>query len=218
MHRLRTRGVFLSDISVPIQRETAIVGYAFAVVGGPVFGPIDGGAIVQSYLRWRWTAYLAGIMMIFILLLDVLILDESYPPVLLVYKARRLRVMTSNWSLHAKFGEWDVSIKEMGIKFGVRPFQMLATPVCFCVGLYAPFVYGILYGNLAAFLIEFQEERRWDELIGALPFLALLVGILFGGAANVANQRFYNRRLLASGSKSIPEARLPQMMIGGVVF
>lgn len=35
----------------------AIVGYAFAVVGGPTLGPIAGGAIVSSYLRWRWTEY-----------------------------------------------------------------------------------------------------------------------------------------------------------------
>ena len=30
-----------------------------AVVGGPVLGPIVGGAIVQSYLRWRWTEYVS---------------------------------------------------------------------------------------------------------------------------------------------------------------
>lgn len=37
----------------PTERGTAIVGYAFAVVGGPVLGPIVGGAVTQSYLRWR---------------------------------------------------------------------------------------------------------------------------------------------------------------------
>lgn len=211
-------GGVLSDIWAPTQRGTAIVGYALAVLGGPVLGPIVGGAIVQSYVRWRWTEYLTGIMMMFILVIDVLVLDESYPPVLLVYKARRLRIATSNWALHAEFEQWDVAFKEMAIKFGVRPFQMLATPTCFCVALYASFVYGILYGNLAAFPIEFQEERGWNPVIGALPFLALFIGILLGGAANVLNQRFYNRQLVANGSRAVPEARLPPMMIGGVVF
>lgn len=42
---------------------------------------------------------------------------------------------------------------------GVRPFQMLLTPICFSVALYASFVYGILYANLAAFPTEFEEER-----------------------------------------------------------
>ena len=50
-------GGVLGDIWAPEQRGTAIVFYAFAVVGGPVLGPIIGGAVVQSYLRWRWTEY-----------------------------------------------------------------------------------------------------------------------------------------------------------------
>lgn len=78
--------------------------------------------------------------MLSMLFLDVLILDESYASRLLVYKARRLRFETGNWALHAKFGEWDVSLKVMAIKFGVRPFQMLMTPTCFFVALYASFV------------------------------------------------------------------------------
>lgn len=69
-------GGVLSDIWAPEQRGTALVGYAMAVVGGPVLGPIAGGAIVQSYLGWRWTEYLTGIMMMFFLTLDVFFLDE----------------------------------------------------------------------------------------------------------------------------------------------
>ena len=205
-------GGVLGDIWAPTQRGTAIVAYAFAVVGGPVLGPIVGGAVVQSYLRWRWTEYLTGILMMFILTLDILILDESYPSRLLVFKARRLRFETGNWALHARFEEWDVSIKEMVVKFGVRPFQMLVTPICFCVALYASFVYGILYANLAAFPIEFEEERGWNLLVGALPFLALLVGILLGGVVNVFNQSYYNNCFKANGNKPVPEARLPPMV------
>ncbi|KAL8692377.1 MAG: hypothetical protein Q9218_002596 [Villophora microphyllina] len=211
-------GGVLGDIWAPEVRGTAIVGYAFAVVGGPVLGPIVGGAIVQSYLRWRWTEYLTGIMMMFILVLDVLILDESYPPRLLVYKARRLRIETGNWALHAKFEEWDVSLKELVIKFGIRPFQMLLTPICFFVALYASFVYGILYANLASFPIAFQEERGWNQVVGALPFLALLLGIIVGGAANILNTNFYNKRFIANGRRAVPEARLPPMMVGSLFF
>ncbi|KAL9580053.1 MAG: hypothetical protein Q9212_004722 [Teloschistes hypoglaucus] len=211
-------GGVLGDIWAPEVRGTAIVGYAFAVVGGPVLGPIAGGAIVQSYLGWRWTEYLTGIMMMFILLLDVLILDESYPPRLLVFKARRLRILTGNWALHAKFEEWDISLKELVVKFGIRPFQMLLTPICFFVALYASFVYGILYANLASFPIAFQEERGWNQVVGALPFLALMLGIIVGGVANVLNSKFYNKRFIANGRRPVPEARLPPMMLGSLFF
>lgn len=229
-------GGVLSDLWSPEQRGAAIVGYALAVVGGPILGPIVGGAIVQSYLGWRWTEYVrsatnltgptnadmreqvTGIYMVFILALDVLLLDETYPAVLLVYKAQRLRHQSGNWALHAEHEEWDVGFKEMANKYLVRPFALLATPICFCVALYASFVYGILYLSLAAFPIEFEEERGWNQLVGELPFLALLVGIFGGAATNLFNQRFYIKRYKANNNRAVPEARLPPMMFGSVVF
>lgn len=112
-------------------------------------------------------------------------------------------------------------------------FSNASNPICFCVALYASyvnqsamvansiflwnwhknrFVYGILYANLAAFSVEFQDERGWNLLIGALPFPALFIGILLGGAVNVFNQSYYNSCLKANGNKPVPEARLPPIV------
>ncbi|KAJ5279865.1 MFS multidrug transporter [Penicillium angulare] len=211
-------GGVLSDIWSAEQRGAAIVGYAMAVVGGPVIGPIAGGAICQSSLGWRWTQYITGIMMMLFLVMDLLFVDESYPPVLLLYKARRLRFESGNWALHARHEEWDVTFKELGNKYLIRPFALLATPICFLVALYASFVYGILYLSLAAFPIVFQEIRGWNQVVGALPFLAYLVGILIGACVNLANQRFYISRFKANNNRPVPEARLPPMMVGSVMF
>ena len=208
----------MSDIWSPKSRGTAIVFYAFAVVGGPVFGPIVGGALVVSGVSWRWTQFISGIFMTIVWFLSIMILDESYPPALLKHKATRLRIRTGNWALHARHEEWDPSLKEMVVKFGVRPLRMLLTPICFFVAIYASFVYGLLYGNLAAFPIVFEQERGWNALVGSLPFLGLLVGMVFAGLVNVINQRFYNSRFEANGSKPVPEARLPPMMIGSIFF
>lgn len=154
----------------------------------------------------------------FFLTLDVLFLDESYPPALLVTKARRLRYESGNWALHARHEEWDVTLKELGNKYLVRPFQLLATPICFLVALYASFCYGILYLSLASFPIEFQEVRGWNQVVGALPFLSYLIGIVFGAFINLYNQRFYIRRFKANNYRAVPEARLPPMMIGSILF
>ena len=188
------------------------------MVAGPTLGPIIGGAFITAGIGWRWVQYLTGILMMVVWVFDILILDETYAPVLLVYKARRLRIKTGNWALHAKHEEWDPSIKEMVLKFGVRPFQMLLTPICFSMALYASFCYGLLYANLAAFPIVFQEKRGWNPLVGSLPFLGLLVGNILGGLANMANQKYYNRRYVANNHVSVPEARLPPMMVGSVFF
>ena len=65
-------------------------------------GPVVGGAITSSDLRWRWIEYLTGIVLMAQLVLDLILCDESYAPTLLVYKARRLRHESGNWALHAK--------------------------------------------------------------------------------------------------------------------
>ena len=150
--------------------------------------------------------------------LGIIFLDESYPPVLLVYKSRRLRMQSGNWGLHTEHEEWDVTLRELASRYLVRPFQLLLTPICFAIALYASFVYGILYLSLASFPIEFQEGRGWNQLVGALPFLGLLVGFLLGAAVNILNQRFYIQRFRANGNRPVPEARLPPMMLGSVFF
>lgn len=145
-------GGVISDLFPSTQRGIAIASYAMAVVLGPVFGPIVSAAlVVQPSLRWRWTEYLTGILQLFVLAMGVIFVDESYPPRLLVYKARRLRHQSGNWALHAKFEEWDVSIKELASKFLVRPLQLLMTPICALIALYASFCYGILYMQLGEF-------------------------------------------------------------------
>ncbi|KAJ4291214.1 hypothetical protein N0V88_006209 [Collariella sp. IMI 366227] len=172
----------------------------------------------QPSLGWRWTEYLAGILQCSILLLAVIFIDETYPPKLLVYKARRLRVESGNWALHARFEEWDVSVGELARKFLIRPVQLLCTPICFLVALYASFCYGILYMQLGSIPIIFGEIRGWSPIVATLPFLCIFIGAILGCAANVYNQLLYNKAYHAAGNRAVPERRLPPMMIGSVLF
>ncbi len=153
-----------------------------------------------------------------ILIIAILTVDESYYPVLLVYKARRLRHEKGNWALHAKHEEWDISFQQLATKYLIRPFQLLATPITACMAAYASFVYGIFYLCFAAFPIEFQEERGWNALVGSLPFLATLLGCVTGAIANSMNTKYYISRMKANNRRPVPEARLPPMMFGAIVF
>ncbi|KAI0131958.1 major facilitator superfamily domain-containing protein [Xylariales sp. AK1849] len=212
-------GGVLGDLYTPEYRGIAMAGYALAVVGGPTLGPIVSVAVViQPELGWRWTEYLTGMLQSFVLLMAIIFIDESYPPKLLVAKARRLRHETGNWALHAKFEEWDVSISELIHKFLVRPVQLLCTPICFLVALYASFCYGILYMQLGSVPIIFGEVRGWSQLPAELPFIAILLGSLTGAAINIANQVYYNKAYHAAGDRAVPEKRLPPMMFGSILF
>lgn len=212
-------GGVLGDLFSPAYRGIAMAGYALAVVGGPTVGPIVSAAVVQvPYLGWRWTEYLTGILQSAVLLFAVVFIDETYPPVLLVAKARRLRHDTGNWALHARFEEWDVSVAELGRKFLVRPFQLLCTPICCLMALYASFCYGILYMQLGAVPFIFGELRGWNLLESELPFVAICLGTFTGAALNILNQLAYNKAYHASGDRAVPEKRLPPMMLGSVLF
>ncbi|UPK95344.1 hypothetical protein LCI18_006279 [Fusarium solani-melongenae] len=212
-------GGVLGDLFSPSERGIAMAGYAMAVVGGPVLGPIVSAAVVQEpSLGWRWAEYLTGIVQVIFLILAVIFVDESYPPRLLVYKARRLRHETGNWALHAKFEEWDVSISQLAQKFLVRPVQLLSTPICFLVALYASFCYGILYMQLGAIPIIFGEIKGWGLLVSELPFLCIFIGAVLGCGANVYNQLLYNKAYHAAGDRAVPEKRLPPMMVGSFIF
>ncbi|KAK7957676.1 hypothetical protein PG988_012524 [Apiospora saccharicola] len=190
-------GGVLGDLFTPDYRGIAMAGYAMAVVGGPTLGPIVSAAVVAvPYLGWRWTQYLTGILQAVVLLAALIFIDESYPSRLLVVKARRLRLETGNWALHAKFEEWDVSILELARKFLVRPLQLLSVPSRTSSG----------------------ELRGWSPFMSELPFLAILLGSVTGAVINVLNQLQYNRAYRANGCRAVPERRLPPMMLGSVLF
>lgn len=95
-------GGVMADIWPPEQRGIAVVGYAVTLVAGPTLAPIIGSALTESYLGWRWTEYLIAIIMMVQVFLNALILDETYAPILLSYKARRLRLEGKNWALHSR--------------------------------------------------------------------------------------------------------------------
>ncbi|KAM0415606.1 hypothetical protein ACHAPD_006807 [Fusarium lateritium] len=95
-------GGVMSDIWAPHQLGNAIVAYGVTIVGGPTLGPIIGAALCSSRLGWRSTEYLIGIVMMAQLALNLLVIDESYAPTLLVRKAYKMRIETRDWALHAK--------------------------------------------------------------------------------------------------------------------
>lgn len=212
-------GGVMGDLFSPAQRGIALAGYALAVVTGTTFGPIVSAAFVANpSLGWRWTEYFTGILQALMLIVAAVLVDESYPPRLLVVKAKHLRHETGNWALHARFEEWDVSFTELARKFLLRPVQLLTTPICFLIAFYASFVFGILYLHLGAIPIIFGEVRGWSTVATMLPFLALFLGAVAGAGINVWNQFVYNAHFRAAGYRAVPERRLPPMMLGGFLF
>jgi DHA1 family multidrug resistance protein-like MFS transporter len=59
-------------------------------------------------------------MQLTVLALDIVFLDESFSPILLTYKARRLRHEGGNYALHSEHEEWDVSVRALAPRYMIR--------------------------------------------------------------------------------------------------
>ena len=200
-------------------RGIAIAVFASATFVGPVAGPIVGGFIVDSYLGWRWTAWITLIMDVFFGCVGLMYASESYPATILTARARRLRHETGNWALHAKAEENRIEVSDIVVKFFARPFKMLILePILLMVTLYMALVYGIIYLFFEAYPIAFVEIRGNNLGVGSLPFLGITVGVVIGASliAYITKTRF--ARKLAQNGKVEPEERLIPMFIGSILF
>ncbi|KAF4217892.1 hypothetical protein CNMCM8980_008210 [Aspergillus fumigatiaffinis] len=208
-----------SDIYDNRHRGLAITVFTMTVFTGPLFAPFIGGFIVESYLGWRWTEYLTGIMGASAFVLDLFFLEETYPPVVLIGKAAELRRRTRNWGIHAKQEEIEVEFGELIRKNFSRPLRILFTePIVLLLSIYMAFLYGLLYLFLTAYPIVFQRIHGFDKGVGGLPYFGIIIGEFMGGIFIIMLQPWYNRQLSANKDIPIPEWRLPPAIIGGVAF
>ncbi|KAF2494871.1 MFS general substrate transporter [Lophium mytilinum] len=210
----------LGDIWDPSVRGTAINFYGIMVVGGPTIGPVIGSALlVNPSLGWRWTEYITAIWVFATFALTVFCLPEVYSPVLLKWKAQAKRKETGNEAYFHPHEHMKLDAKSILTKHLSRPLKMLFTePMVTCIAFYASFVYGILYLTIEVFPIVFEENRGYFPVVGSLPFLGLLVGIMLFGSFNLANEPRYRRISLAAKGRPVPEARLPPMIAGSFIF
>jgi len=76
----------------------------------------------------------------------------------------------------------------------------------------------VVYLLFSAFPIAYQQNRGWNDGVGALPFLGITIGAVIGSGIIIAFIPRYQRKMEAAGNRPVPEERLPPMMIGGVLF
>ena len=208
-----------SDMFDNRTRGIAITLFSMAVFTGPLLAPFIGGFITESYLGWRWTEYLASIMGWAAFILDLLFLEETYPPVILIQKASELRRRTKNWGIHAKQEEIEVDFRELVSKNFSRPMRLLFTePIILFLSIYMSFIYGLLYLFLTAYPLVFIGVHGFNSGQSGLTFFGMICGQLLGGAAVIAQQPWYMRKLARNNGVPVPEWRLPSVMAGGVSF
>ncbi|KAJ6028362.1 hypothetical protein N7540_003938 [Penicillium herquei] len=212
-------GGVIADIFPAENRGLATSLFAGAPFLGPTLGPVVGGFLGEN-AGWRWVQGFLAVFTGLIWIIGVLIVPETYAPVLLRKRAERLSEITGK--VYRSKLEMERGKVSTQAAFGTalkRPWILLfAEPIVLLLSIYMAIVYGTLYMLFDAFPIVFQEIRGWSEGVGSLPFLAVMTGMMIAVGLNMYDNKRYVRIHKAHNGFAPPEARLPPTMLGGLAI
>ncbi|KAI8459071.1 major facilitator superfamily domain-containing protein [Phakopsora pachyrhizi] len=179
-------GGVIADIWDPVTRGKAITLFTASTFIGPVMGPVIGNFIVSSFLGFRWVFWIMMILSSASWLMALFNLPETYAPILLTRRAKKLRKVTGNPMLHSLHEKLEFSLMGVLHRTIFRPFEMLATePILAIVTLYLSIVYGLLFGTLEAFPIIWISTRGLTANETGLIFLGIGIGVILGSLLNL---------------------------------
>ncbi|RMZ91598.1 hypothetical protein DV736_g1195, partial [Chaetothyriales sp. CBS 134916] len=205
-----------ADLFRPRERGQAIAVYTLAPLIGVVAGPIAGGFLVQ-YTSWRWCFYVISIAGGAVQILGIPFFHETYAPVLLKKKCRKLRKSTRNGNLYTQHNR--TSLLQLLQTSIARPFILLGTqPIVQVWSLYCAYLWGTLYLLIATFPDVWTNIYGESVSIGSLNYLSFFVGM--GMASQVGTRladRYYRVKSVNNGGQGTPEFRLPVLILGSIL-
>jgi hypothetical protein len=217
---LTCAGGSLSDLWSPMERTYAFPIFANAAFLGHIIGPVMGGYISQSSLiGWRWTEWVTLIMSGLVLVLVMLLLPETYPGILLKWKASHLRKVTGDERYKAEMEIREEKFLTRLTRALYRPFLLtFREPIIMLIAVYLTVVYIVLFTFFDGYNFIFLEIHHTSEGVTGLCFLGIAIG-LFGASALVPviyswAQKDLTKIKERGGSGLPPEFRLWFSMLG----
>lgn len=221
---LSVAGGTVGDLFSREQMQGPMAFFSVAPFIGPSIGPLVGG-FINSYVNWRWTHYVLIIWSFCLLVAIFFLVPETYHPVLLRNKARRMRKETGDDRWHAPIEKMTKSILGTIGNALKRPFQLLVSePMILALNLYSAILLGVLYLFFGAFPVVFEGNHGFNLWQSGLSFMGLFVGMAIGaccapiwGKARHHLMVKRQKELGADAPVSEPEDRLPSVMVGAIL-
>lgn len=176
---LTCAGGSISDLWNPLERVYAFPVFANAAFMGPILGPVVGGFIGQSSrVSWRWTEWVTLIISGLVLILVIFFQPETYAPILLKWKAAKLRQLTGDQRYKAQVEIQDVPFFQRLAHALYRPFLLtFSEPVIILTALYLSVIYIILFTFLNGYTFIFTDTYGFSEGITGLSFIGIGIGL-----------------------------------------
>ncbi|KAI7660248.1 MFS general substrate transporter [Hortaea werneckii] len=209
---LTCAGGTISDLWNPLERVFSFPIFANAAFTGPLLGPVMGGYIVM-FLDWRWVEWITLIASGLVLTIVVLFQPETYPPILLKWKAQHLRELTGDERYRSEMEIRQQTFLHRLQRALWRPFLLTSRePIIILIALYLTVIYIVLFGFLDGYPYIFTDVYGINEGLTGLCFLGIIVG-LFGATALVPIIYKWAKRDLQKiqeqgGDRLLPEFRL----------
>ncbi|OBT60246.1 hypothetical protein VE03_10607, partial [Pseudogymnoascus sp. 23342-1-I1] len=144
-------------------------------VVAPLLGPITSG-FVTPVLGWRWTFWI-GLILIGTCGPAVLYLPETYGPVLLARRARRLQRDVPQVRIAAPLDLVDRGFRNMMTVVLVRPIRMMIFElIVTATHLYLSLTYAMFYMYFQAYPLIFQGIYQMSPATSSLMFLPIGLG------------------------------------------
>lgn len=142
---------------------------------------------------------------------------ETYEPVLLERRAKRLRKETGNPDLRSRLHP-DIPTREFFVRAIVRPTKMLLfSPIVLVLSIYMAIVYGYLYLLFTTIGLVFEETYHFSQGSVGLSFLGIGIGSMIGLVIFGALSDRTVKKMAAKGEMK-PEYRLPPLIPGSLVI
>jgi multidrug resistance protein len=136
-------GIYADIYNTRKARGLVITLFMVATTWGPLIGPVASGFV--GVVSWRWAFWIALIIAGATWPL-LLLLPETYGPVILKRRAQRLRKERNTSNIVAVSELETRDLHELVIVVLARPLRMIFTDaVCWTACLYLSLVYGIFY-------------------------------------------------------------------------
>jgi len=219
---LTCAGGSISDLWSPLERVYTFPIFANAAFCGPLLGPVVGGFIAEkgSGVSWRWVEWTTLIFSGFVLLLVLLLQPETFPPILLKWKAKHLRDITGDERYKGSIEVREVSFPVRLKRALYRPFLLTARePIVVLVALYLTVVYIVLFTFLDGYTYIFTDMYGISQGLTGLCFIGIVIGLFSASALVPLIYRWAKRDLQKikeqGGDRLPPEFRLWYSMLGG---
>jgi len=216
---LTNAGGVIADMFPAAQRGLAMALFAAAPFLGPVLGPVIGGFLGMN-CGWRWVMGFLAAFSGALWIIATLLVPETYAPVILRIRASKLSKLTGK--CYVSKIDHDRGRPTLGESLKIalsRPWILLfKEPIVLLLSIYMAIIYGTLYMLFAAFPIVYQQDRGWNQGVGGLSFLGIMVGMFLAILYTIPDNKRYIRVQEKEDGLAPPEARLPPALVGSIAL